>query len=162
MYSDLEKEKVRQQANLLSNISLKAKLGHNLSGGYGKLLYQQDFNDRDMSSKYFEKEIKSGRKHIHAIAPGMYCINRACSMRIGIEFPECVDCDWSIIESTAYAQAVRQESINILEVLSIEGQLSDDIYEFHKIRIQAAEKIMQSMNLNFEPYKIVTVPRDQL
>ncbi len=93
---------------------------------------------------------------------GMYCINRACSMRIGIEFPECVDCDWSIIESTAYAQAVRQESINILEVLSIEGQLSDDIYEFHKIRIQAAEKIMQSMNLNFEPYKIMTVPRDQL
>ncbi|MFT4060462.1 MAG: hypothetical protein QM652_13045 [Legionella sp.] len=162
MYSDLEQEKIRQQANLLSNISLKAKLGHNLGGGYGKFLYQQDFNDRDMSSKYFEKEIKSGRKHIHAIAPGMYCINRACSMRIGIEFPECVDCDWSIIESTAYAQAVRQESINILEVLSIEGQLSDDIYEFHKIRIQAAEKIMQSMNLNFEPYKIMTVPRDQL
>ena len=162
MQQSLEQEKIRQQANLLSNISLKAKLGHNLGGGYGKFLYQQDFNDRDMSSKYFEKEIKSGRKHIHAIAPGMYCINRGCSMRIGIEFPECVDCDWSIIESTAYAQAVRQESINILEVLSIEGQLSDDIYEFHKIRIQAAEKIMQSMNLNFEPYKIMTVPRDQL
>ncbi|MFX7178439.1 hypothetical protein ABTI42_19385, partial [Acinetobacter baumannii] len=67
MQQSLEQEKIRQQANLLSNISLKAKLGHNLGGGYGKFLYQQDFNDRDMSSKYFEKEIKSGRKHIHAI-----------------------------------------------------------------------------------------------
>nr|MBF4295763.1 site-specific integrase [Vibrio anguillarum] len=97
--------------------------------------------------------IKSGKKHIHAIAPGMYCINHTCSMRIGIDLSECTDCDWSIIESVAYAKAARSESINILETLKLRNELSADIAAFHTVRIRAAEKIMADMNQNFEQYQ---------
>nr|WP_172691668.1 site-specific integrase [Citrobacter freundii]AVA18684.1 Phage integrase family protein [Citrobacter freundii] len=153
MYHDLEKERLRQQAKLYSALTTKVMQGVKLGGGQGKHMFSENFVDRDISPAYFEKEIKSGRKHIHAIAPGMYCINHTCSMRIGIDLSECTDCDWSIIESVAYAKAARSESINILETLKLRNELSADIAAFHTVRIRAAEKIMADMNQNFEQYQ---------
>lgn len=117
-------------------------------------MFTESFSGRDMSPAYFEKELKLGRKHIHAIAPGMYCINHRCSMRIGIDLPECTDCDWAIIESAAYAKAARQESISILETLKNSNELSPDIVAFHTVRIGAAEKIMDDMNIDFKQYQL--------
>ncbi|MDV5246781.1 site-specific integrase [Shewanella xiamenensis] len=153
MYHDLELEKVRQQARLYSDLASKAMHGVKLGGGQGKNMFSERFTDRDISPAYFEKEIKSGRKHIHALAPGMYCINHTCSMRIGIDLSECTDCDWSIIESAAYAKAARQESIHILEALKLRNELSADIAAFHSVRIRAAEKVMADMELEFEQYQ---------
>lgn len=153
MFHDLEKEKVRQQVQLYSRLAGKAYSGEKLGGGQGKNMYSESYIDRDISSKYYEKEIKSGRKHIHALAPGMYCINNTCSMRIGIEIGECVDCDWAVIESGAYAQAVRQESINILEGLQSKGQLTADIIAFQEVRIRSAEKILNDLDISYIPYQ---------
>lgn len=154
MYHDLENEKVRQQAKLYSDLTSKAMCGVKLGGGRGKNMFVENFTDRNISLAYFEKEIRLGRKHIHALAPGMYCINHTCSMRIGIDLPECTDCDWSIIESAAYAKAAKQESICILETLKSRNELSPDIEAFHTIRINAAEKIMLDMELDFEQYQL--------
>lgn len=74
-------------------------------------------------------------------------------MRIGIDLSECTDCDWSIIESAAYAKAARQESIHILETLKLRNELSADIAAFHSVRIRAAEKVMADMELDFEQYQ---------
>ncbi|MCG7548803.1 site-specific integrase [Pseudoalteromonas sp. Of7M-16] len=154
MHHDLEKEKARQQGRLYSALTQKAMNGIKLGGGQGKNMFSESLSGRDISPEYFEKEIKSGRKHIHALAPGMYCINRMCSMRIGIELSECSDCDWSIVESSAYAQAARSESVTILETLQTQNSLSPDIIAFHTVRIQAAEKIMADMGLDFERYQL--------
>ncbi|MDW7551503.1 site-specific integrase [Pseudoalteromonas peptidolytica] len=154
MHHDLEKERARQQGQLYSNLTQKAMNGIKLGGGQGKVMFSESLSGRDISPEYFEKEIKSGRKHIHALAPGMYCINRMCSMRIGIELSECSDCDWSIVESSAYAQTARVESIKILETVQIQNALSPDIVAFHMVRIQAAEKIMADMGLDFERYQL--------
>lgn len=153
MYHDLEKEKVRQQALLYSRLAAKAYNGKKLGGGQGKNMYSKSYADRNVSPQYYEKEIKSGRKHIHALAPGMYCINNTCSMRIGIEIGECVDCDWALIESGAYAQAVRQESINILESLQSTRELSVDIIAFQEVRIRSAEKILNDLDISYTPYQ---------
>jgi len=152
MYHDLEKEKFRQEARKYSCLLSKVQSGVRLGGGQGKKLFSESFSERDMSPEYFEKEIRAGRKHIHAIAPGMYCINRMCGMRIGIDLSECTDCDWSVIESSAYVSAARQESINILEKLAVKGELSPDIFLFHSKRIRASEKIMADLELEFKPY----------
>lgn len=162
MYHDLEKESVRQQARLYFNLTNKAKHGVKLGGGQGKNMFVESFTDRDISLAYFEKELKSGRKHIHALAPGMYCINQTCSMRIGIELSECTDCDWAIIESAAYAQAARLESIHILESLNSRRELSADIAAFHTVRIRAAEKIMIDMEVEFEQYQLPANTSDWL
>lgn len=154
MYHDFENEKVRQQAKLYSDLTNKTMCGVKLGGGQSKNMFKEGLSNRDISPAYFEKEIKSGRKHIHALAPGMYCINNTCSMRIGIDLPECTDCDWAIIESAAYAKAARQESIRILETLKPKNELSPDIAVFHMIRIHAAEKIMVDMEFNFERYQL--------
>lgn len=153
MFHDLEKEKVRQQALLYSRLTAKAYSGEKLGGGQGKNMYSESYVDRNISPQYYEKEIKSGRKHIHALAPGMYCINNTCSMRIGIEIGECVDCDWAVIESGAYAQAVRQESINILKGLQSKGELTADIIAFQEVRIRSAEKILNDLDISYTPYQ---------
>ncbi len=153
MFHDLEKEKVKQQAQLYSRLAGKAYSGEKLGGGQGKNMYSENYVDRNISSQYYEKEIKSGRKHIHALAPGMYCINNTCSMRIGIEIGECVDCDWAVIESGAYAQAIRQESINILKGLQSKGELTADIIAFQEVRIRSAEKILNDLDISYIPYQ---------
>lgn len=154
MYHGLEKEKVRQQGQLFSRLSTKACSGQKLGGGQGKIMFSENYEGRDISSKYYEKEIKSGRKHIHALAPGMYCINNTCSMRIGIEIGECVDCEWAVIESEAYAKAVRQESINILENLHERKALTADIVAFQEVRILSAEKILNDLGIDYTPHKL--------
>lgn len=154
MHDDIEKEKIRQQAVLYSRLENKVIGGEKLCGGKGKVMLSESYVNRDISPLYYEKEIKAGRRHIHALAPGMYCINSNCCMRIGIDIGESVDCDWSIIENGAYAQSVRQESIKILKSLADSVELSPDIAAFQKTRIDSAEKILKDLNIQFEPYQL--------
>ncbi|WP_412767774.1 hypothetical protein, partial [Vibrio anguillarum] len=63
MYHDLEKERLRQQAKLYSDLTIKVMQGVKLGGGQGKYMFSENFVDRDISPAYFEKEIKSGKKH---------------------------------------------------------------------------------------------------
>ena len=154
MYYDLEKERLKQQSQTYFRLASKASQGVHLGGQKGKNLFHESESERGVSEDFYKKEIQVGRKHIHAVAPGMYCINHNCSMRVGIDLSECNECDWAIIENTAYAQAARVESINILEAMEHSKELSPDIVAFQITRIKAAEKIIIEFDNNFEPYEV--------
>lgn len=159
MYTDLERERVRQKATKIAGIYQKIANGERLAGGKGKQLHreamskpiEQSFKNRKLTVAYWEKEIRDG-SHFHAIAPNMYCTNRNCSMRMEIDLTECVDCEFDIIESASYAESTRQEAMRMLLLAEREGWLDPSLVSRDLLRIRSAEKIMDDLGIPFDRF----------
>lgn len=164
-YKEIENERVLQQSDVLVRIYNKLANKERIAGGKGKTLlnevtstdslyFKESVNNRKLSRLYWEKEIKDKRMHIHAIAPGMYCTNNKCSMRINIDLSECVDCEFDLIESATYAEASRQAAMkNILFAIE-ENELNPSLASKYIMQIRSAECIMKDLDFPYEPFEI--------
>ncbi|MEZ9129313.1 site-specific integrase [Vibrio splendidus] len=161
----IDEERIDQQAQVYLNIYKKLANKERVAGGKGKEFAKnmvkakqnlfKDKIDYDMLSlNYWKKQIRDQKRHIHAVAPGVYCTSTSCSLRTQINLLECVDCKNDYIVDAIFAEAKRKEAeINMLwdiEHDELTPQAASEAY----IKITAAERIMSDLEISYEPVKI--------
>jgi hypothetical protein len=165
---ELEEQRVSSQAVVYLRIYNAMANKELIGGGKGKAMevavqqlaktgksYFEEGVNRDMLSlDYWEAQIRTKQAHLHAIAPGMYCMNNNCSMRINIELAECVDCEFDLIESAAYAETSRIEATRNLILADDLGDLNPSLASKCVMQIRAAEQIMKDLEIDFETFTI--------
>ncbi|WP_318490338.1 site-specific integrase [Photobacterium leiognathi] len=162
----IDEERVNQQAQVYLNIYQKLANKERVAGGKGKEFAKnmmrtdrnlfKDKVDNDMLSlNYWKKQIRTQNRHIHAVAPGIYCTSTSCSLRTQVNLIECVDCMNDFIVDAVFAEAKRKEA-EIHMLYDIENdELTPQTASESYIKIQAAERILRDLDLDFEP---VTFP----
>ncbi|AOT07147.1 hypothetical protein [Pseudoalteromonas luteoviolacea] len=134
--TEIQQERVYQKSQLLTNVYERLAKGGNIAGGKGKTLkklagsknyFESGHGDRRLNPDYWAKLIKDGKEHIHAIAPGMYCTNAQCDMRINVAMDECVDCEFDFIMDGLYAEGKRLAAHRNLAVLDEMNDLNHNV-----------------------------------
>ncbi len=161
----IDEERIDQKAQVYLNIYKKLANKERVVGGKGKEFAKnmmktkqnlfKDKVDGDMLSfNYWKKQIRDQKRHIHAVAPGVYCTSTGCSLRTQVNLLECVDCKNDYIVDAVFAEAKRKEAeINMLwdiEHDELTPQTASEAY----IKITAAERIMSDLDIIYEPAKI--------
>jgi integrase len=164
----IDEERVDQKAQVYLNIYKKLANKERVAGGKGKEFAKnmmkaernlfKDKVDYDMLSvNYWKKQIRDQKRHIHAVAPGVYCTSTGCSLRTQINLLECVDCKNDYIVDAVFAEAKRKEAeIHMLwdiEHDELTPQTASEVY----IKITAAERIMKDLDISYEP---VVIPQE--
>jgi hypothetical protein len=161
----IDEERVDQKAQVYLNIFKKLANKERVAGGKGKDFAKnmmkternlfKDRVDNDMLSlNYWKKQIRDQKRHIHAVAPGIYCTSTGCSLRTQVNLMECVDCKNDYIVDAVFAEAKRKEAeINMLwdiEHDELTPQTASEAY----IKITAAERIMNDLGIEYEPVEL--------
>ncbi|CAH1599871.1 Integrase [Vibrio owensii] len=169
----IDEERIDQKAQVYLNIYEKLANKERVAGGKGKEFAKnmmktkhnlfKDKVDGDMLSlNYWKKQIRDQKRHIHAVAPGVYCTSTGCSLRTQVNLLECVDCKNDYIVDAVFAEAKRKEAeINMLwdiEHDELTPQTASEAY----IKITAAERIMSDLDISYEPAKIPQEVKDLL
>jgi integrase len=164
----LDEERIDQKAQAYLNIYKKLANKERVAGGKGKDFAKkmmkaernlfEDKVDNDMLSlSYWKKQIRDQKRHIHAVAPGVYCTSTGCSLRTQVNLLECVDCKNDYIVDAVFAEAKRKEAeINMLwdiEHDELTPQTASEAY----IKITAAERIMNDLDFSYKP---VDIPKE--
>lgn len=158
----IDEERIDQKAQIYLTIYKKLANKERIAGGKGKDFAKnmmkaernlfKDKVDNDMLSlNYWKKQIRDQKRHIHAVAPGVYCTSTGCSLRTQINLMECVDCKNDYIVDAVFAEAKRKEAeIHMLwdiEHDELTPQTASEAY----IKITAAERIMTDLGIEYEP-----------
>ena len=158
----IDEERIDQKAQVYLNIYKKLANNERVAGGKGKDFAKnmmkvernlfKDKVDNDMLSlNYWKKQIRDQKRHIHAVAPGVYCTSTGCSLRTQVNLMECVDCKNDYIVDAVFAEAKRKEAeIHMLwdiEHDELTPQTASEAY----IKITAAERIMNDLGIEYEP-----------
>ncbi|CAH8188417.1 Integrase [Vibrio aestuarianus] len=161
----IDNERTVQKAQIYLNIYRKLANKERVAGGKGKEfaknmmktkhnLFKDKVDDDMLSLNYWKKQIRDQKRHIHAVAPGIYCTSTSCSLRTQVNLLECVDCKNDYIVDAVFAEAKRKEAeINMLwdiEHDELTPQTASEAY----IKITAAERIMSDLDMDFEPVEI--------
>lgn len=161
----IDEERVVQKAQVYLNIYKKLANKERVAGGKGKEFAKnmmkaernlfKDKVDHDMLSlNYWKKQIRDQKRHIHAVAPGIYCTSTGCSLRTQVNLLECVDCKNDYIVDAVFAEAKRKEAeIHMLwdiEHDELTPQSASEAY----IKITAAERIMKDLDISYEPVQL--------
>ncbi len=169
----IDEEKVDQKAKVYLNIFKKLANKERVAGGKGKDFAKnmmkaernlfKDKVDNDMLSlNYWKKQIRDQKRHIHAVAPGVYCTSTGCSLRTQVNLMECVDCKNDYIVDAVFAEAKRKEAeIHMLwdiEHDELTPQTASEAY----IKITAAERIMTDLDIEYEPVVLPKQVQDLL
>ncbi|TKF27193.1 site-specific integrase [Vibrio kanaloae] len=169
----IDEERIDQQAHVYLKIYKKLANKERVAGGKGKEFARnmikvehnlfKDKVDNDMLSlNYWKKQIREQKRHIHAVAPGIYCTSTRCSLRTQVNLWECVDCKNDYIVDAVFAEAKRKEAeIHMLwdiEHDELTPQSASEAY----IKIMAAERIMKDLELRYEPVEIPQEVQDLL
>ncbi|AQM69246.1 hypothetical protein Vca1114GL_02814 [Vibrio campbellii] len=161
--NEIEEERIDQKAKIYLRIYQKLANNERVAGGKGKEfaknMMKKDRNlfkdriDNDMLSlTYWKKQIRTQNRHIHAVAPGVYCTSTACDLRTQVNLMECVDCKNDYIVDAVFAEAKRKEA-EIHMLYDIENdELTPQTASESYIKIQAAERIMKDLDIDFEPF----------
>lgn len=164
----IDEERIDKQAQIYLNIYEKLANKERVAGGKGKEFAKnmlkternlfKDKVDNDMLSlNYWKKQIREQKRHIHAVAPGVYCTSTGCSLRTQVSLLECVDCKNDYIIDAIFAEAKRKEAeIHMLwdiEHDELTPQTASEVY----IKITAAERIMKDLDISYEP---VVIPQE--
>jgi hypothetical protein len=164
----IDEERVEQKAQVYLGIYNKLANNERVAGGKGKEFAKsmmkternmfRDKVDNDMLSlSYWKKQILDQKRHIHAVAPGVYCTSTGCSLRTQVNLLNCVDCKNDFIVDAVFAEAKRKEAeIHMLwdiEHDELTPQSASEAY----IKITAAERIMNDLDVSYEP---VTLPQE--
>ncbi|QFU23025.1 tyrosine-type recombinase/integrase [Shewanella eurypsychrophilus] len=164
----IDEERIDQKAQVYLNIYKKLANKERVAGGKGKEFAKnmmkaernlfKDKVDNDMLSvNYWKKQIRDQKRHIHAVAPGVYCTSTGCSLRTQVNLLECVDCKNDYIVDAVFAEAKRKEAeIHMLwdiEHDELTPQTASEVY----IKITAAERIMKDLDISYEP---VVIPQE--
>ncbi|MEX3073744.1 site-specific integrase [Vibrio alginolyticus] len=164
--NEIDEERIVQKARIYLSIYQKLANKERVAGGKGKEFAKsmmktgrnlfKDKVDNDMLSlSYWKKQIRAQNRHIHAVAPGVYCTSTTCGLRTLVNLMECVDCKNDYIVDAVFAEAKRKEA-EIHMLYDIENdELTPQTASESYIKIQAAERIMKDLNVDFEP---VTFP----
>ena len=162
-YKEINRERTRQQSDILARIYQRIANRERISGGKAKALqaiagdgksyFEKEENREKLFPRYWKKLIENDDAHLHAIAPGMYCTNKNCSMRINIELAECLGCETSIIEEVAYAEQTRIKAMRDLLYLEETGELNHSGFSFYAMKIKSSERIMSELGFEYEPFK---------
>ena len=173
MYAEIETERISQQGDILARLYQKMADKNKIAGGKGKATvaqingkggnyFEKADNNRKLSKLHLRNEIRSKKIHLHAIAPGMYCTNSNCDMRINIDLTECIDCEFDYIEDASYAVTSRANAMrNILKLAEL-GDLNASIASKYIVQIRAAEKIMDDLDFEHEKFVIPEVAANLL
>lgn len=160
--NEIDEERINQKARIYLKIYQKLANKERVAGGKGKEFAKNMANtdrnlfkdkvDNDMLSlNYWKKQIRTQNRHIHAVAPGVYCTSMTCSLRTQVNLMECVDCKNDYIVDAVFAEAKRKEA-EIHMLYDIENdELTPQTASESYIKIQAAERIMKDLNIDFEP-----------
>ncbi|MDY7586790.1 site-specific integrase [Vibrio cholerae] len=159
----VEEERINQQAQVYLNIYRKLANKERIAGGKGKEFAKRrisqgeknlfkDKIDNDMLSlTYWKRLVREGKRHIHAVAPGVYCTSTECGLRTQVNLLECVDCKNDYIVDAVFAETKRKEAeINMLYDIE-HDELTPQTASESYIKITAAERIMSDLGINFEP-----------
>ena len=160
--NEIDEERIDQKARIYLSIYQKLANKERVAGGKGKEfaknMMKKDRNlfkdkvDNDMLSlSYWKKQIRTQNRHIHAVAPGVYCTSTTCSLRTLVNLMECVDCKNDYIVDAVFAEAKRKEAeIHMLYDIG-NDELTPQTASESYIKIQAAERIMKDLNIDYEP-----------
>lgn len=158
----IDEERIEQKAQVYLNIYKKLANKVRVAGGMGKEFAKNMMNnkrnlfkdkvDNDMLSlNYWKKQIRDQKRHIHVVAPGVYCTSTGCSFRTQVNLMECVDCKNDFIVDAVFAEAKRKEAeINMLWDIEHDELTSQTASEAY-IKITAAERIMSDLDIEYEP-----------
>jgi integrase len=164
----IDEERIVQKAKIYLSIYKKLANNERVAGGKGKDFAKnmikaernlfKDKVDNDMlTSSYWEKQIRDQNRHIHAVAPGVFCTSTGCSLRTQVNLLECVDCKNDYIVDAVFAEAKRKEAeINMfwdIEHDELTPQTASEVY----IKITAAERIMNDLGISYKP---VVIPKE--
>ncbi|MDH5904636.1 site-specific integrase [Vibrio splendidus] len=161
----IDEERIDQKAQVYLNIYKKLANKERVAGGKGKEfaknmmetkrnLFKDKIDDDMLSLNYWKKQIREQNRHIHAVAPGVYCTSTGCSLRTQVNLLECVDCKNDYIVDAIFAEAKRKEAeIHMLwdiEHDELTPQSASEVY----IKITAAERIMKDLGISYEPVEL--------
>ncbi|CAK3154692.1 Integrase [Vibrio crassostreae] len=171
--NEIDEERINQKARVYLSIYEKLANKERVAGGKGKefakSMTKTDRNlftdkvDNDMLSlKFWKKQIRNKKRHIHAVAPGIYCTSTTCGLRTLVNLIECVDCKNDYIVDAIFAEAKRKEA-EIHMLYDIENnELTPQTASESYIKIQAAERIMNDLGIDYEPVVFPNEVRDLL
>jgi hypothetical protein len=157
---EVNSERVLQKSSLLSKVYKRLAESGSIAGGKGKTLkklsgnstfFEQGDADKRLNPNYWKKLIENGKEHIHAIAPGMYCTNSKCDMRINIALDECVDCEFDFIMDGLYAEGKRLAAHRNLIVLDETAELTASVASQLVVQIKSCERILSDLEITFTP-----------
>ncbi|EOG7736894.1 integrase [Vibrio cholerae] len=164
LHSEIQKERISQKAEIFARIYQKMANGTRIAGGKGKAMlneisregenyFENGVHKRKLSKEYWIEQLTNGKTHLHAIAPGMYCINTHCSMRINIDLSECVDCEYDFIEDVVYAEGSRMDAMRNIGLLKEYGELNSSSATKYFMQVKASEAIMEDLGFEHEKFK---------
>lgn len=160
--NEIDAERIDQKARIYLSIYQKLANKERVAGGKGKEFAKSMMNtdrnlfkdkvDNDMLSlSYWKKQIRAQNRHIHAVAPGVYCTSTTCGLRTLVNLMECVDCKNDYIVDAVFAEAKRKEA-EIHMLYDIENdELTPQTAAESYIKVQAAERIMDDLGIDYEP-----------
>ncbi|OEE01404.1 MULTISPECIES: tyrosine-type recombinase/integrase [Vibrio] len=160
--NEIDNERINQKARVYLSIYEKLANKERVAGGKGKefakSMTKTDRNlftdkvDNDMLSlNFWKKQIRNKKRHLHAVAPGVYCTSTTCGLRTLVNLIECVDCKNDYIVDSVFAEAKRKEA-EIHMLYDIENnELTPQTASESYIKIQAAERIMSDLGIGYEP-----------
>ena len=160
--NEIDEERIDQKARVYLSIYEKLANKERVAGGKGKEFAKsmtktnrnlfRDKADNDMLSlNYWKKQIRNQNRHLHAVAPGIYCTSTTCGLRTLVNLIECVDCKNDYIVDAVFAEAKRKEA-EIHMLYDIENnELTPQTASESYIKIQAAERIMGDLGIDYEP-----------
>ncbi|MDO6834057.1 hypothetical protein Q4596_00390 [Pseudoalteromonas carrageenovora] len=164
LHTEIQNERVTQQSKIYARVFQKIANNERIAGGKGKAItklldndknyYEESTNNRVFEESYWASLIRSNKAHLHAILPGMYCSNSKCDMRVSIELAECVDCEFDLIEEVTSIEAIRINSMKNILVLHEANELSHSSLSYFAMKIKSAEKILDDMDFDYEPFEI--------
>jgi uncharacterized protein (UPF0216 family) len=159
---EIDEERIDQKARVYLNIYQKLANKERVAGGKGKEfaknmmktdrnLFKDKVDNEMLSLNYWRKQIRTQNRHIHAVAPGIYCTSTTCGLRTLVNLMECVDCKNDYILDAVFAEAKRKEA-EIHMLYDIENnELTPQTASESYIKVQAAERIMDDLDINYEP-----------
>ncbi|EDL54026.1 hypothetical protein VSAK1_08451 [Vibrio mediterranei AK1] len=159
--NEIDEERIDQKARVYLSIYEKLANKERVAGGKGKefaksmtkptVTYSRQLDNDMLSLNYWKKRIRNQNRHLHAVAPGIYCTSTTCGLRTLVNLIECVDCKNDYIVDAVFAEAKRKEAeIHMLydiENNELTAQTATESY----IKIQAAERIMDDLGIDYEP-----------
>ncbi|MBD1575906.1 site-specific integrase [Vibrio sp. S11_S32] len=160
--NEIDEERIDQKAHVYLSIYEKLANKERVAGGKGKEFAKsmtktnrnlfRDKVDNDMLSlNYWKKQIRTQNRHIHAVAPGVYCTSTTCGLRTLVNLMECVDCKNDYIVDAVFAESKRKEA-EIHMLYDIENnELTPQTASESYIKVQAAERIMDDLGIDYEP-----------
>ncbi|WP_371192943.1 hypothetical protein [Glaciecola sp. SC05] len=161
--SEVHHERMLQKSELLASVYKRLAQGGTLAGGKGKILkklagsksyFEESEIDRRLDPSYWRKLIEAGKEHVHAIAPGMYCTNAQCDMRINVALDECVDCEFDFIIDGLYAEGKRLAAHRNLVVLDEMNDLNHNVLSQLVVVIRSCERILNDLEISFTPIEL--------